>query len=137
MASNRVKQNKKSSVTEELKLEKQESVSVKDLVKDERTHKIIGTLLLLISFFLLVSFISYCFTWKEDQDKVIGSGASFLFGKEVPVSNLLGRLGAWVSHLFFYKGFGVSSFLFCSLFFVAGVNLLLGRKVFSPWRNFR
>ena len=137
MASNRVKQNKKSSVTEELKQEKQESVSVKDLVKDERTHKIIGTLLLLISFFLLVSFISYCFTWKEDQDKVIGSGASFLFGKEVPVSNLLGRLGAWVSHLFFYKGFGVSSFLFCSLFFVAGVNLLLGRKVFSLWRNFR
>ena len=137
MASNRVKQNKKSSATEELKQEKQESVTVKELVKDERTHKIVGTVLLLISFFLLVSFISYCFTWKEDQDKVLHGASGFLFGPEVPVSNLLGRLGAWVSHLFFYKGFGISSFLFCTLFFVAGINLLFGKKIFSLWRNFR
>ncbi|MGE5107657.1 MAG: DNA translocase FtsK [Sphingobacteriales bacterium] len=137
MASNRVKQNKKSTATKELKQEKQESVSVKELVKDERTHKIMGTVLLLISFFLLVSFISYCFTWKEDQDKVLRGTSGFLFGPEVPVSNLLGRLGAWVSHLFFYEGFGIASFLFCSLFFVAGINLLFGKKIFSVWRNFR
>ncbi|MBI2729716.1 MAG: DNA translocase FtsK [Sphingobacteriales bacterium] len=137
MASNRVKQNKKSTVNEELKQEKQESVTVKELVKDERTHKILGTLFFLISFFLLISFISYCFTWKVDQDKVLRGASGFLFGPEVPVANLLGRLGAWVSHLFFYKGFGAASFLFCTLFFVMGANLLFGKKIFSIWRNFR
>ena len=137
MASNRAKQSKKSSSAEEqLQQEKQESVTMKELVKDERTHKILGTVLLLISFFLLIAFISYCFTWKQDQDKVLGKGMSFLFGKEENVANLLGRLGAWVS-LFFYKGFGAASFLFCTLFFVTGVNLLFGKKVFSLWRNFR
>jgi DNA segregation ATPase FtsK/SpoIIIE, S-DNA-T family len=137
MASNRVKQNKKSSATEELKQEKQESVSIRELVKDERTHKIAGTFLLLISFFLLVSFISYCFTWKEDQDKVLKGFSGFLFGPEVQVANLLGRLGAWLSHLFFYKGFGIASFLLCTSFFVSGANLLFGKNIFSLWRNIR
>ncbi|RTL60973.1 MAG: DNA translocase FtsK [Sphingobacteriales bacterium] len=137
MAKNRVKQGKKSNGAEELKQEKQESVTVRELVKDERTHKITGTVLLLISFFLFISFISYCFTWKQDQDKVLGKGISFLFGKEETVANLLGRLGAWTSHLFIYRGFGAASFLFCTLFFVAGINLLLGKKIFSLWRNFR
>ncbi|MBI3717343.1 MAG: DNA translocase FtsK [Sphingobacteriales bacterium] len=137
MAKNRAKQGKKSNGAEELKQEKQESVTVKELVKDERTHKIMGTVLLLISFFLFIAFVSYCFTWKQDQDKVLGKGVSFLFGKEETVANLLGRLGAWFSHLFIYRGFGVASFLFCTFFFVAGVNLLLGKKIFSLWRNFR
>ncbi|MBI1782180.1 MAG: DNA translocase FtsK 4TM domain-containing protein, partial [Sphingobacteriales bacterium] len=133
MAKNRAKQGKKSNGAEELKQEKQESVTVKELVKDERTHKIMGTVLLLISFFLFIAFVSYCFTWKQDQDKVLGKGVSFLFGKEETVANLLGRLGAWFSHLFIYRGFGVASFLFCTFFFVAGVNLLLGKKIFSLW----
>lgn len=137
MAKNRAKQGKKSNEAEELKQEKQESVTVKELVKDERTHKILGTVLLLISFFLFIAFVSYCFTWKQDQDKVLGKGIGFLAGKEETVANLLGRLGAWTSHLFIYRGFGVASFLFCTFFFVAGTNLLLGKKIFSLWRNFR
>ncbi|HET9057985.1 MAG TPA: DNA translocase FtsK [Chitinophagaceae bacterium] len=136
MAANRIKKNKKQSDTEELKQEKQETVSVKQLANDERTHKIAGTILLLLSFILFVSFISYCFTWKEDQDKVLPGIKGFLFGPDVPVANLLGRLGAWVSYTFF-KGFGVASFLFCTFFFVAGANLLFAKKIFSLWRNFR
>jgi S-DNA-T family DNA segregation ATPase FtsK/SpoIIIE len=137
MAKNRAKKGKKSNEAEELLQEKQESVTVKELVKDERTHKILGTILLLSSFFLFIAFVSYCFTWKQDQDKVLGKGIGFLFGKEDNVANLLGRLGAWTSHLFIYRGFGVASFLFCTFFFVAGINLLLGKKIFSIWRNFR
>lgn len=137
MASNRVKQQKKSTASAGLKQEKEESVSVKQLVKDERTHKILGTVLLLICFFLIIAFISYCFTWKEDQDKVLKGFSGFLFGPDDQVSNLLGRLGAWVSHIFFYEGFGAASFFISTLFFVSGVNFLFGKKIFSLWRNFR
>src|SRR5581483_5973376 len=52
-------------------------------------------------------------------------------------TNLLGNLGAFVSHKFFYNGFGAASFMFCTLFFVIGVNALLAKKIFSIWRNVR
>jgi len=53
------------------------------------------------------------------------------------VANLLGNLGALVSHQFFFKGFGLASYLFCSFFFIVGVNLLFARKIFSIGRNLR
>ena len=119
-----------------LKTEREEKVDLKKLAKDERTHKIIGTVFLLISIFLLISFLSYFFTWKEDQDKVFNN-SSFLFDEDIKVSNLFGRLGAYVSHFFIYRGFGIASLLFCTFFFVVGINLLVRRKVFSIWRNLR
>src|SRR5262249_29677389 len=90
---------------------------------------------LLLSLFLFLSFISYLFTWKDDQDKVL-RGASILFSGE-KTSNLLGNLGAYISHEFFYNGFGIASFFICSFFFIMGVNLLFAKKLFSIRRNVR
>jgi len=120
-----------------LKPEKEEQVQVKSLVKDERTHKIAGAVLLLLSVFLFISFTSYLFTWKQDQDKVFQNGSGFLFADDIKVNNLLGRLGAYISHFFFYKGFGIASYLLCSFFFVFGANLLFGKKMFSLGRNIK
>lgn len=120
-----------------LKPEKEETVQVKQLVHDERTHKIAGSLFIALGIFLFIAFVSYLFTWKEDQDKVFRGGADFLFSDNVKVSNLLGRLGAWSAHFFIYKGFGLASFLLCSLFFVIGVNLVMKKKMFSISRNLR
>ena len=50
---------------------------------------------------------------------------------------ILGVLGAYIAHAFIYKGFGIASFLFCSFFFVLGVNLLFGRNMFSLKRNIK
>jgi S-DNA-T family DNA segregation ATPase FtsK/SpoIIIE len=122
---------------DKLKPEKEEKVQVQQLVRDERTHKIAGTLCIAFGIFLFIAFVSYLFTWKEDQDKVFRSGAGFLFSNDVKVANLLGRLGAWASHFFIYKGFGLASFLLCSLFFVIGVNLMTKKKIFSISRNLR
>ena len=120
---------------DKLKPEKEEQLPVKDLVRDERTHKIVGASLILLAFLLFVAFTSYLFTWQEDQDKVF-KGASILApSSDVKAANLLGNLGAYISHFFFYKGFGVASYLLCTFFFVSGVNLLFGKKFFSVWRN--
>jgi hypothetical protein len=53
-----------------LKTEKDTKLTVSQVIRDERTHKIIGAAFLLISIFLFISFTSYLFTWREDQDKV-------------------------------------------------------------------
>ncbi len=121
---------------ETLKPEKEEEVKVKQLVEDERTYKILGTICILIAVFLFIAFTSYVFTWQQDQDEA--SHASILLNSsKSKVENLLGNLGAYVSYQFFVNGFGVASFLFCTFFFILGANLLFGKKLFSLARNLR
>lgn len=122
---------------EKLTADKEVEVTVKEIVKDERTYKIAGTISLLVGLFLFIAFTSYAFTWQDDQDKVHQFGVKIFSVDDIHVSNLLGVLGAYVAHFFIYKGFGVASFLFCSFFFVLGVNLLFVRKVFSIIRNIK
>ncbi len=119
---------------EKFKAEKDQPLPIKTLVKDERTHKITGAVLILLAFFLFVAFASYLFTWKADMKVVFNQGLSPLFSS-IKTSNLLGNLGAVVAHFFFYYGFGIASFFLCSFFFVSGINLLFSKKLFSVWRN--
>src|ERR671927_20951 len=109
-------QSKKSQAPDpdKLKPEKEEQVNVKQLVKDDRTAKIAGVAFLLISLFLLIAFTSYLFTWREDQDKVFQGASILLPSSDVRAENLLGNFGAYISHQFFYKGFGLASYLFCT-----------------------
>jgi DNA segregation ATPase FtsK/SpoIIIE, S-DNA-T family len=136
---NRAKSSKKSQPADKTKLkpEKEERVTVRDLAKDERTHKILGVTSLLCGLFLLIAFASYLFTWKVDQDKVF-RGAAILWPSEgIKTANLMGNLGAYIAHQFFYNGFGLASFIFCTLFFVVGANALFAKKIFSVGRNIR
>ena len=100
----------------EMKPELVEKIVVKELWKDERTHKIMGAFFLLIAFLLFVGFTSYLFTWQEDQSKVFKGASVLLPGHDEKMSNLLGAAGAYFSHVFFRLGFGIASYLFCSLF---------------------
>ncbi len=113
------------------------SVTLRQFVRDERTHKVTGVLLLLIAVYLFIGFTSYLFTWKEDQARVFDLSFRMLFTRQVAVDNLLGMLGAFLSHLFFYKGIGIASYYFCYLFFILGINQISGKRIFRVWRNIR
>lgn len=119
-----------------LKADKHERVSWNDIINDERTWKIIGSLSLVIAIFLFIAFVSYFFTWKADQTNV-RIGSSILFDGTVHVKNLLGKLGAMSADFFIWKAFGVASLLICTFFFVVGVNLIFNKKVFSLRRNLK
>lgn len=120
-----------------LKTEKDAKLTVSQVLRDERTHKITGAAFVLISVFLFIAFTSYLFTWREDQDKVFRGISILAPSKDIKVANLLGNLGAYVSHLFFYKGFGLASYFICSFFFITGINWLFAKKYFSISRNLR
>ncbi len=135
---NRLKSKKgQTPVSGKLKPEKESKVTARQIVKDERTHKITGAVFLLLAVFLFIAFTSYLFTWKEDYDKVFRGASILLPSSNIKVTNLLGNLGALVSYEFFNKGFGVASYLFCSFLFIVGVNLLFARRIFSISRNLR
>ncbi|MEZ5013992.1 MAG: DNA translocase FtsK 4TM domain-containing protein, partial [Chitinophagales bacterium] len=99
-------------------------------LQDERFKKISGVVLVLISFFLLVSFASYLLTWKADQSLIWEHPWRQVFNSSIDIQNHLGNLGAVVSHQFFYRWFGIASFYFVVLFFGAGINIFFHKKVF-------
>ena len=143
MANKQKKTSKKSSpekpkkTATDLRPEKEEKINLKKLARDERTWKITGAVFILIALFLFISFISYFFTWSDDESQIRNQGISILFDKSVSVKNLLGVSGAATSYFFIKQGFGAASLLICTFFFVVGVNLLFSQKVFSVWRNLR
>ena len=95
----------------------------------EQTQRITGLLFVFAAVYMAVSFTSYLFTWEADQDKVLGPGSVF-FSPETRVQNWFGKMGALVSHLFMYKWFGVSSYLFVPLLLLSGISKALQRPVF-------
>ncbi|MBS1947654.1 MAG: DNA translocase FtsK [Bacteroidetes bacterium] len=137
MASQKKPKKNKSAEDAKFSLEKDEKVSLKQVAKDERTHKIFGAACLLTAVFLFIAFTSYLFTWKEDQGLAREGAAVLLPSSHIKASNLLGNFGAYVSHRFFFNGFGLASYFFCSFFFIVGANLLFRKKVFSVGRNLR
>ncbi len=106
-------------------------------LKDERTHKITGLVFLVFSLYLLIAQVSYLFTWQNDQDKVLGSWTSLLTDKQLQVENWLGKMGAIVSHQFIYNWFGVSSFLFCLVFFLIGTRILFKKRILPLRKTMR
>jgi S-DNA-T family DNA segregation ATPase FtsK/SpoIIIE len=57
--------------------------------------------------------------------------------QDVKANNLLGYIGAFVAYQIMFNGFGVAAYLFCTFFFVLGVNLFFTKPIFSLWRNLR
>ncbi|MEP7321167.1 MAG: DNA translocase FtsK 4TM domain-containing protein [Saprospiraceae bacterium] len=80
-------------------------------LKDERWTKVLGLFTLFFSIILLFSMISYLFTWRYDQDKVLTFSSNIFFQKDLVVANTLGRLGAFLSHQVIYWSFGLPAFI--------------------------
>ena len=137
MAKTKKAKKNKTAEPKKFKADVEAKVEVKKLLKDERSHKIAGAILILTSILLFLSFTSYLFTWHEDQSKVFKGAKILLPSHAEPMANLLGTAGAYFSDLFFRSGFGIASYLFCTFFFIVGVNLFAPKKVFSVGRNIR
>ena len=100
--------------------------NLSDRFDKKKVRTSIGVGLVLLSFYTFLACLSYLFTWKVDQDRVLEKGLfEFLFdGSEEPVSNWLGKFGAWTSHLLIYRWFGISSFGIPFLIFISGVKIV-------------
>ena len=88
---------------------KEEKESETNWRNDGRIPKISGLALILFAFVLAVAFSSYLFTLSDDQSEVMTGGISSLTDNSIQAKNALGRLGAWLAHLFINNLFGISS----------------------------
>ena len=87
---------------------------------------VFGYILLFSSLVLFASFISYIFNWKVDQSNV-----DMIFDRDIEVENILGKTGAYISHLFIYKLFGFSSFVLPIILLVSSYYILFNKKIFD------
>lgn len=102
-------------------------------LNDERWRKFFGLFCWLVAIYLAIAFVSYMFTWKVDQDKVLRFSWQVLFQGDLSVSNWLGRLGAVTSNAFFYWGFGLPSTTFVFLLLRLGYDLIKKRNLKAFW----
>lgn len=129
--------NKLKSETEEVVKEKKERtkkgkltftdriVAFRVFLNDERTHKVAGLVIILISFFMTVSFVSNLFFWKTDQ-AIAGADSlwQLLARGDVKVENWLGKFGAITGLRFQNQWFGICAFLFPFILLLYGVHIL-------------
>jgi len=93
-------------------------------LKSRQTQTILGIFLVLFALFLVIAFISFFFNWQEDQSTI-----AKLANKTVTSKNLLGKIGANLSHFFIYNGFGIAAFIIAFQLFLTGAYILLKRKL--------
>ena len=104
---------------------------------DERLPKLAGIFFLFIAVYLFIAFTSHLFTWRIDQDVFNPFSWGKLFSSEIVVENWLGRLGASISNMFFFWGFGLPSYIFVVLFGTMGWLLLKKEPLTKFWGSMR
>jgi len=116
---------------------KKGQLSLKLGINDERIPKLFGVLCLFFALYLFIAFTSYLFTWRIDQDSVLRISWGLLLDTNMEMANWLGRLGAIVSNMFFYWGFGLPSFIFIYLLVQFGLYLIRRKPLiqFVPTLN--
>jgi len=107
--------------------------SIVRFFKDDRFKITFGTFLILLSLYLVIAFISYFFTWQEDQDFL---WTKVFSGPEITVGNHAGKFGAWLSSQFLNRWFGLAGFSIPFFLFIAGIDML-GLRLLKVWRTFR
>ncbi len=98
-------------------------------VHDKKFRTYWGMFFILLSVLLIISFTSFLFTWKEDQDILDMGWIDYIFNSSVNTENLVGKVGLLLSNIFVYNWFGISSYLFIILFF------LLGMRFFNVYKK--
>jgi S-DNA-T family DNA segregation ATPase FtsK/SpoIIIE len=99
------------------------------LTNDNRVKFLLGVFLIFFTFFLGISFFSYLFTGSSDQD-VVQRTVQNISGK-TSTDNILGLIGAKISHWFIFVWFGISSFLILIPLFFAGFRLVFNEDLFK------
>lgn len=92
--------------------------------KDERLRLILGFSTLCLAFFLALSFVSFLFTWNNDQDVLDTSFFEYYFNSEITVENWGAKLGAKSAYFFIHKYFGIASFSVVLFLTVIGMRFL-------------
>ena len=102
--------------------------------KDPRFGYVAGFLLLCLSLFLALAFISFFVSYFSGSYHETGD---ILFGKAIQFDNITGRFGAYLSQVLIKESFGLGAVFFPYLLAVIGLHLTIGTRVkmWNLWKH--
>ena len=98
-------------------------------VKDRKFQLVAGFFIMIFSFCMALSFISYLFTGSEDQSVVEAFFGTTILDSGKDAQNILRLGGAILSYFFIFKWFGIASFLFVPIVFLWGFRVVFERDL--------
>ncbi len=113
-----------------------EALGINNIFQNEKFKFLIGFTLLLISVYLIVAFISYFSSGEADQSLVLAPKPGELENPNHEFQNICGSIGAYLSHFFIARCFGVAAFLIPSFLGLCALKMTGAYKKLNLWKWF-
>ena len=105
------------------------SKSTRFAISSEQMSLIAGVFFMAVSLVMLVSFISYLFTGEADQDLVQHTFKNAVENTQKKPENALGVFGAYLSHYFIFRWFGLAAFGLVPILFFTSFRLIFNQDL--------
>lgn len=105
-----------------------------NILKDERTHFIVGIILLMGVSYVALALTSFFYTGAADQSKMQESWFH-LSNDETAIQNWTGAIGAHIAEAMINRGFGVAAFAWLIFPIVLALHLM-SIHTFPLWKSF-
>lgn len=89
---------------------------------------LLGGLIILISFLIMASMISYFATWQNDQSQL-----DAFFDRSVVNENTVNKFGAFIAHFLVYQFLGIGAFILATMLLITGTRLFVGASTTKSW----
>lgn len=102
-----------------------------------KTQLIVGTGLLLGTFYLILACVSFLFSGDHDLHLILGGDASTRIADAPQYENWMGKMGAWAAYILMFKGFGVGAFFIGYILMMLGSQLVVQATPTPFFKSFR
>ena len=114
-----------------------EKKSFSQKVFGRKSQLILGTGLLLGTFYLLLACTSFLFSGDNDLHLILGGDSTTRIADAPQYENWMGKMGAWAAYLLMFKGFGVGAFFICYVLIMLGSQLVVQATPTPFFKSFR
>ncbi len=111
--------------------------SISQKLFGRKSQLILGTGVLLGTFYLLLACTSFLFSGDNDLHLILGGDASSRIADAPQYENWMGKMGAWAGYLLMFKGFGIGAFFICYILIMLGSQLVVQATPTPFFKSFR
>ena len=106
-----------------------EVIGLKNILQNDILNFILGILLLFLSIYMIIAFISYFATGHYDQSLILDHSPQEILNKHGEFKNNCGSMGAFISYFMISRCFGLAAFVIPFFMGLAGLHLTRAYKV--------
>ena len=106
-----------------------DALGIKNIFQNDIFNFIFGFILLLLSVYTIIAFVSYFSTGQADQSLVLDLRPNEWMNTNKEFQNSCGSMGALMSHFFIARCFGIAAFI------IPVIMILIGLRMMHAYNN--